>query len=315
MANAGMEITTTATGAADPAAAVRDAEARVMAELGIEARERWLTRPAMRARVLEVGDGPPTLHVHGGGGFGALHAPLAAALPGRRHLLLDRPGFGLSERVDQHPGFRRRSVDLLVSVLDALELDRVDLVGNSIGAGMGLWLALEHPDRVRSLAFVGGAAMLPGPPLPFLLRLLAMPGLGPLLIRMDRPSPRQVRSVLSRFGQDPDAVSPAMRDLILAVERHPTYAVAWAEILAASISWRGQRPGLILTPEELSSVPHPVAFAWGARDPMVALEDGRAAAAAMRDARLEVTGIGHLPWLDDAAAVASAIEPVLAPRA
>lgn len=302
--------------AADPVDALRDAEARLFRVHGLAVRERWLSlaRPKIRARVLESGEGPPVLHVHGGGTFGAVSVPLAAALPGRRHLLLDRPGFGLSERADVYPDFRARSIELLVSTLDALELDSVDIVANSIGAGMAMWLALAHPSRVRSLAFVGGAAMLPGPELPFVLRLLAMPVIGPLLLALERPSPAQVRAFLRRFGHDPDAVEPALQAVVLAAERVPTHAVAWRELLQATISWKGQRPGLVLTQEELRAIACPVAFAWGAKDPMVDARDGRAAAEQMRDARFEVVGTGHAPWLDDAAGVARAIEPVLAPR-
>lgn len=295
---------------------LRRAEARLFAGHGLAVRERWLNldRPTARVRVLETGGGPPVLHVHGGGAFGALHAPLAAALNGRRHLLLDRPGFGLSERAAVVPDFRARSIELLVSTLDALELESADIVGNSIGAAMGLWLALAHPSRVRSLGLVGGAAMLPGPALPFILRLLATPVIGPLMLRLERPSPDQVRSVLRRFGHDPDTVDPAMHAVTLAAERVPAYRHAWFEVLHATISPKGQRPGLRLDAADLGRITCPVAFAWGARDPMVGADEGRAAAAQIPSARFEIAGVGHLPWLDDAGAVARAIEPVLSRR-
>ncbi len=300
---------------ADPIVAFRDAEAELCGRHGVSARDVWLTleRPACRVRVLEIGEGPPALHVPGGDTPGALFAPLAAALPGRRHLLLDRPGFGLSEPAPAFPDFRGRSVELLVSVLDALEIDRADLVANSIGAAMALWLTLAHPDRVRCLALTGGVAMLPGPPLPFILRLLAMPGIGTLLLSAERPSPAQVRNLLKRFGHDPDATEAAVHALLLAAERLPTHDRAWRELLRATISWRGQRPGLVLTEEELERIDCPVVFAWGSDDPMVSVGDGRAAAARMRDARFEVVATGHAPWIEDARGVARAIEPVLEP--
>lgn len=301
-------------GAADPVSALRDAEQRLFHVHGLDLRERWveLSRLGGRARLLETGAGPPTLHLPGGPCPGAVHAPLAAAMPGRRHLLLDRPGFGLSDPVDMVPDVRGRSVQLLVDVLDALGLSSVDVVGNSMGAGMGLWLAVAHPERVRSLALVGGAAMLPGPPVPFLLRVLAAPVIGRALMALERPSPGQVRRLFQRFGHDPDRSGPEMLDVMLAAERVPAYARAWRELLQATISVRGQRPGLLLTPDELRGIACPVSFAWGEGDPMVRAEDGRAAAAHLADARFEVVGTGHAPWLEAAAAVARAIEPTLA---
>jgi pimeloyl-ACP methyl ester carboxylesterase len=102
-----------------------------------------------------------------------------------------------------------------------------------------------------------------------------------------------------------------MLDVLLAAERVPAYARAWRELLKATISWKGQRPGLILTTDELRRIACPVAFAWGRHDPMVSVDDGRAAAAHIPGARFEVVGTGHAPWLDDAAAVARAIESTL----
>src|SRR5690606_19604496 len=109
----------------DPSSSYRDAERSLFVDLGLAGRERTvrLADGGARVRVVEIGEGPVALHVHGGGAFGALHAPLVAALPGRRHILLDRPGFGLSERAQVAPDFRGRSVRMLTSILDALELD------------------------------------------------------------------------------------------------------------------------------------------------------------------------------------------------
>lgn len=105
-----------------------------------------------------------------------------------------------------------------------------------------------------------------------------------------------------------------MHEALLAAERLPAYSAAWPELLRATISWSGQRPGMVLTPEELRRIACPVAFAWGASDPMVDARDDRAAAAQMRQARFEIAGKGHVPWLDDALGVARVIAPVLAPR-
>jgi pimeloyl-ACP methyl ester carboxylesterase len=266
--------------------------------------------------VLEVGDGPPTLHVHGGGLCGALHGPLAAALPGRRHLLIDRPGFGLSERADVAPNFRAHSVEFLVSSLDALGLGSVDIVANSIGAAMGLWLALEHPKRVRSLALVGAAAMLPGANAPFVFRLLGTPLVGRLILSLERPSKRQVANFFARFGHPPHTVHETIHDVMLALERQPSYPVAWRELLRATISAtaaNGQQPGQMLTAADLRRISCPVVFAWGSNDPTIDARVGRAAAAVLPDARFEIVGRGHAPWIDDPAAIARVLAPTLAP--
>ena len=105
-----------------------------------------LSEPALRLRVVEVGSGRPVLFIPGTGGTGPYWAPLIRELPGIRCLLLDRPGWGLSSPIDYRSGaFGSLAATTLVKVLDALELDRVDIVGASIG---GLWaLHLAHRHR------------------------------------------------------------------------------------------------------------------------------------------------------------------------
>src|SRR6266536_1509324 len=91
--------------------------------LSFRSRALSITRPPMRAHLLEVGAGEPVLLVHGGGGFAALWAPLLRSLPEIRALAIDRPGFWLSDGFDYGGvDLRRHAVDFLSSALDTLGL-------------------------------------------------------------------------------------------------------------------------------------------------------------------------------------------------
>ncbi len=76
----------------------------------------------------------------------------------RRVLVPDLPGFGDSDK-------RRYRytipfwTDRLLRLLDARGLERVDIVGHSMGAHIALWLALHHPDRLRRLVLVSPAGI------------------------------------------------------------------------------------------------------------------------------------------------------------
>jgi pimeloyl-ACP methyl ester carboxylesterase len=99
--------------------------------------------------VAEVGDGPAVFLMHGIGGNARSCAQLAEQLAarGRRAVSWDAPGYGDSaDPVDavDYP-------NLLVEVLDALMLDRVDLFGTSWGGVIATLVAAIHPDRVRTL--------------------------------------------------------------------------------------------------------------------------------------------------------------------
>jgi pimeloyl-ACP methyl ester carboxylesterase len=150
-----------------------------------------------------------------------------------------------------------------------------------------------------------------GAPLPF--RLLGTPVIGPFILGLEPPSPKQVRGLWARFGHD--RVAPEMVDVMLKVEQVPTYARAWREILAASVGPFGTRPGLEVSNAELGTLKCPVAFAWGDADPTIAWTVGRAIAERLGARFTRIPGGGHMPWTNDARAVADAIEPVMAPRA
>src|SRR5687768_960781 len=88
------------------------------------------------ARVLEVGEGVPTLFLHGGPVAAGVWAYLAAKLVGMRCLLLERPGTGLSappSTVPDASSLARYVERLTRDVLDAFGLPRAALVGSSFG--------------------------------------------------------------------------------------------------------------------------------------------------------------------------------------
>jgi 3-oxoadipate enol-lactonase len=103
--------------------------------------------------VVDEGDGPAVLFVHGGLGDSRLWEPQAQGLADRfRCIRYDLRFWGRSES----PGVVISPVDDLVGVLDALEVDRAALVGLSLGGGIILDAALAHPDRVWALVHVAG---------------------------------------------------------------------------------------------------------------------------------------------------------------
>ena len=149
-----------------PAATFRLAEQRAAAAYGLALSEQYLEigRPVATARVIEAGDGPPVLLVHGGGGFAAHWLPLMAHLTGRRLIAVDRPGCGLTDGFGYHrtPDLREHAIEFLTGVADALRLGPVDIVATSMGGLWSLWFALGRPERVRSLALLGCHFLVPG---------------------------------------------------------------------------------------------------------------------------------------------------------
>jgi len=125
---------------------------------------RWsLTRTTVRTDsgpvVVHHRPGPdPVLLLHGVAGSWTTWTPLLAAargLGGRGIVLVDLPGWGASSAPRS-----RSTVDdaarVLVEVLDALGVASAEVLGHSMGAFVGLHLAVVAPQRVRSLGLVSG---------------------------------------------------------------------------------------------------------------------------------------------------------------
>jgi pimeloyl-ACP methyl ester carboxylesterase len=106
------------------------------------------------------GQGPAVVLLHGYGETGDMWAPLAARLA-RDHTVIvpDLRGMGLSS----HPkgGYDKKTQGSdVAAVLDALKIDRVDLVTHDIGNMVGYAFAAEQPTRVTKFVLLD--APLPG---------------------------------------------------------------------------------------------------------------------------------------------------------
>jgi pimeloyl-ACP methyl ester carboxylesterase len=73
----------------------------------------------------------------------------AAASSGVRLICMNRPGYGTSTPTDST---MRSVADDAVAVLDLLDIDRVGVLGMSVGGAYAAALAARHPDRVAALA-------------------------------------------------------------------------------------------------------------------------------------------------------------------
>ena len=183
-------------------------------------REGFVEADGFRIRYLEGGQGTPLVHLHGAGGLrlNRAHDLLAA---GRRVIAVEVPGFGGSDE-----NTRTRSMPELAATIvkaaDALGLDRFDLMGTSFGGKTALWLAVQHPERVRALVLEAPAAIRPtgaapasGTPEQMAARLYAHPErMPPLPATAPETQARQQRLVARLRGPDRDPeLEAAMRRL------------------------------------------------------------------------------------------------------
>ena len=106
-----------------------------------------------------VGGGLPLVMLHGGGPGASAWSNFGSALPGFaedfRTLLVDQPGFGQSDKPPVVGNYFRFAAEGVKDLLDELGLERIHLLGNSLGGGTAMRFALLYPERVGRLVLMG----------------------------------------------------------------------------------------------------------------------------------------------------------------
>jgi pimeloyl-ACP methyl ester carboxylesterase len=290
----------------DRSVSFEQAERRLFAACGVnaECRRVRLADPPVAVRVIETGDGPPLVLVHGSGMSASTWAPLMPYLEGHRLIALDLPGFGLSGAFDYSGRpLRSHAVAQLTSLLDALELERAPVIGTSLGGMWALCLAVEAQDRVAAVGSLGVPAVaLPGMHGDPAFTALSTPLVRRIVARIGSPSVAMTRRAMARGAIGPRAAENAPDGFFEVVHegiRQPGYGTAMLTHMQLALRVGRPRPENFLSDTELRQLAMPVLMIWGDEDPYGGPEIGQRACALIPDARLEVIPGRHAPFLDD----------------
>ena len=263
-------------------------------------------RSGRGVHVIEVGEGPPVLFLHGSSTSSLSLLPLFEHLEDVRAIAVDRPGFGLSEPIQvPRERFRQAAVDFLDEVVDELELETFPLAGSSMGGTWALWYALARPQRVSRLVLLGSAPLLPGTRPPAPLRVMTAPVVGDLLPRVMKPNAKMLVRLMSSMGEKDTIVQfPVLIEALVAAGKDPIASTVNLAELRAVISPLGFRRSSRVHPDELRRLTTPTLVLWGDHDPVGAVDVAHAIAGLIPQAQLEVLPAGHVPFLGNPELVA-----------
>ena len=196
-----------------------------MGNFSNESTSRFIQTKGWKLHVNDVGEGEPILMVHGSGpgatGWANFHRnidPFVSA--GYRVLLMDCPGFGKSDPVlSGEPRFDLNG-RAIGELLDALEIEKAHIVGNSMGGGSALAFAKNNQERVGKLILMGSAGV--GPYSVF--TPVPMEGIGLLMALYSDPSMTNLEKMLEVFVYDSSQLTDELIDLrhqsILSMPQH-----------------------------------------------------------------------------------------------
>ena len=201
---------------------------------------------------LDDGQGEPIVLVHGFGSSKEVNWVQPSWLTtlngaGRRVIALDNRGHGQSTKLfDPAEYHTTKMAEDVRALLDHLGVPRADVMGYSMGARIAAFLALAHPDRVRSMVLGGlGSHLIDGVGLP---ESIAEALEAPSLDDVADPQGRMFRAFADQTRSDRRA-------------------------LAACI--RGSRQ--VLSREQAASIRTPTLIAVGTKDPIAGSAEGLAA--------------------------------------
>lgn len=167
----------------------------------------------------EQGAGPVALFVHGVIVNSHLwRHQLATLSSARRCIAVDLMGHGATTVADDQDVSFDAQAQMLLEMLDALAIDKVDLVANDSGTGIAQIFAANHPHRLRSLVLTNGDVHDNWPPKDFsgFLDMVAAGGLGDTLRTMSSDKSRwRAADGLGGAYEHPEAVSDETIDLYL----------------------------------------------------------------------------------------------------
>ncbi len=248
-----------------------------------------------RRAFIQAGSGPCVLLLHGIGDSSDTWRGLIPQLA-RTHTVIapDLLGHGRSDkpRADYSVAAYANAMRDLLSVLG---IERVSVVGHSLGGGVAMQFAYQYPERCERLVLVSSGGVCPE--VHPILRLMAAPNADLVLPFLQVPGARlagralfaALHAMQTQLGRDSEHLLRVFDSLPDATARR-----AFVRTLRSVIDWRGQ--AITMLDRCYLTAGMPALLVWGARDAVIPCHHGHIAHAAMPGSQLHVFGdAGHFP--------------------
>lgn len=274
-----------------------DARKRLLAAMPV--RERWLQLAGISTAVLEGGDGPPVVLLHGPGEFAATWMRVLPDLVTTHRVLApDLPGHGASGVGDAPVDVERISA-WLGELIERTCASPPVVVGHLLGGAIALRFAIDNPARVSRLVLVDSYGLAPfRPALRFTLALIGF---------MVRPNARTQERVFRGCFVDLDGLRHEVGEQW---EPLAAYALEQASTPGNKAVLRSLMPKLAMPaipPAALARISVPTTLIWGRHDLQVRLRVAEAASARYRWPLHVIEDAGDDPAYEEPAAFLRAL--------
>lgn len=252
---------------------------------------RSIVAAGIRTNYHDMGSGFPVLLIHGSGPGVSAWANWRLVMPKLaekcRVIAPDMVGFGFTERPQGYTYSMDNWVQHALGLLDALGLEKVDLVGNSFGGALSLALTIRHPHRVRRLVLMGSAGV----------HFEITPGLD--AVWGYTPSFENMRKLMDLFAWNRNLVNDELAELRYRASIRPGFQESFAAMFPAP---RQRWVDALASPEEaIRAIPHETLIIHGREDRIIPLETSLKLSQWISRAQLHVFGrCGHWTQIEHA---------------
>ncbi len=268
--------------------------------------ERRLDLAGVSTSVLEGGDGPPILLLHGQGGFAAMWGRVIPGLVESHQVVApDLPGMGQSE-VQMGTLDASRVIAWLDDVIARTCAEPPTLVGHSLGGTIAARFAIEHGDQIRQTILVdSGSLDRFRPALSVFVALLRFSA---------RPSTASHERFLRQVFVDPARAQAGWGDRWEAFEAYHIDRASQPSVGAANRQLLRRMGVRRISPDQLRKISVPVALIWGRNDPVMRFRTAEKASSKFGWPLYTIDDCGHVPHVERPEAFLDALHAATARR-
>ncbi|HEY9846196.1 MAG TPA: alpha/beta fold hydrolase [Candidatus Caenarcaniphilales bacterium] len=252
--------------------------------------DRYITLGDINTRYWSLGNqGKPVILLHGLGSCVETWTYTIGALAhSHRVYAVDLVGCGRSDK----PSITYSLVEqahFIKTFIDTFNLNRVSLVGNSMGGGVGLQFALLFPEAVEKLVLVDSLGL--GQEINLILRLASLPFVKPLF----QPSRIGTAFFLKQVVYDASIITDDWVNVFYQIYTLPGAPEALQSQVKSLIDFWGVHSEVYRQiVDHLALINTPTLVVWGQQDPVLPVAHAQVAANLLQNAQLHILGqCGH----------------------
>ena len=236
--------------------------------------DRYIELDSVKIRYWSAGEGKPIILLHGGASCIEVWSfNIDELSKSHRVYAFDMVGAGLSDKpaanysLDYQVGFLKRFID-------AFDLDRVTLIGNSMGGAIALKFALEYPLRINKLVLISSMGL--GKNIDLSKRLLAV---FPFFVGLSIPSRQGAKAVMNSCVYNPQSVPSEWIEMSCQYFKVPNKKRMLKSIIKTNFNFWGQKKE-VFEPiiDRLQNIFAPTLIFWGKQDKVIPVKHANIAA-------------------------------------